>query len=131
MGDSASIALPSSAAIHAHLALLRGCKTALNSVSHILVAGILASQKGFKEVVDQSLKLLLTPMQVAVELLSPKKLTVNTHQPLARALFREACLNACGLDVLRLPYSEWEAAVAKGIQEEYLARKLHTLLNKA
>ena len=69
------------------------------------------------------------PLQVAVELLSPNMLTVNTHQPLWRVLYRAACLCALGFDVMWLPYSEWEAALARNVEEEYLLSRLSALLS--
>ena len=68
-------------------------------------------------------------LQVAVELLSPNMLTVNTHQPLWRVLYRAACLCALGFDVMWLPYSEWEAALARNVEEEYLLSRLSALLS--
>ena len=64
-----------------------------------------------------------------MELLSPNMLTVNTHQPLWRVLYRAACLCALGYDVMWLPYSEWEAALARNVEEEYLLSRLSALLS--
>lgn len=64
-----------------------------------------------------------------MELVTPSRLTVNTHQPMAAQLYRTACLCACGLDVICLLYSEWEAAQAKGVEEEYLTSKLNKLMS--
>lgn len=75
------------------------------------------------------LKQVLSILQVAVELLSPNMLTVNTHQPLWRVLYRAACLCALGFDVMWLPYSEWEAASARRLEEEYLLSRLSALLS--
>lgn len=68
-------------------------------------------------------------LQVAVELLSPNMLTVNTHQPLWRVVYRAACLCALGFDVMWLPYSEWEAALARNVEEEYLLSRISALLS--
>lgn len=68
-------------------------------------------------------------LQVAVELLSPNMLTVNTHQPTWRVLFRAAGLCALGFDVLWLPYSEWEAALSHRVEEEYLLSRISALLS--
>ncbi len=64
-----------------------------------------------------------------MELLSPSMVTRNTHQPCWRSLYRAACLNAMGFEVLYLPFSEWEEAQARDLEEEYLASKIHALLS--
>ena len=64
-----------------------------------------------------------------MEVLSPNMVTENTHQPCWRSLYRAACLNAMGFDVLYLPFSEWEAAQARDLEEEYLASKIQSLLS--
>ena len=55
-------------------------------------------------------------------------LTVNTHQAKWRARYRAACLCALGFDVLWLPFSEWDAAVAKKSQEVFLYSRIYKLL---
>ena len=67
--------------------------------------------------------------QVAVELLSPNMLTVNTDQPLWRVLYRAAGLCALGFDIMWIPYSEWEAALSRNVEEEYLLSRISALLS--
>lgn len=68
-------------------------------------------------------------VQIAVEILSPNMLTVNTHQPMWRVIYRAAGLCALGMDIIWVPYSEWEAALSRNVEEEYLLSRINAVLS--
>lgn len=72
--------------------------------------------------------------QVAIEILSPRKMTRNTHQPLSRVLYRKACLRAWGYAVLSVPWHDWvllgdaeDSLCAQKAKEDYLRELLAPL----
>lgn len=74
-------------------------------------------------------------MQVAVEILSPHKMTRNTHQPVSRVLYRNACLRAWGYAIVSVPWHEWVALCgsehsrcAQSAKEDFLLRVLAPVL---
>jgi hypothetical protein len=73
--------------------------------------------------------------QVAVEILSPHKMTRNTHQPVSRVLYRNACLRAWGYAIVSVPWHEWVAVCgseksrrAQSAKEDFLLRLLVPVL---
>ena len=76
--------------------------------------------------------------QIAVEVLTPHNMTRNTHQPVARVIYRAACLRAWGYAVVSVPWHEWAALCTGGsdasprvqsAKEDYLLRLLAPLLS--
>ncbi|CAL8469656.1 g9197 [Coccomyxa elongata] len=73
--------------------------------------------------------------KVAVEILSPHKMTRNTHQPVSRVLYRNACLHAWGYAIVSVPWHEWVALCgsehsrrAQSAKEDFLLRVLAPVL---
>lgn len=70
-----------------------------------------------------------------MEILSPHKMTRNTHQPVSRVLYRNACLRAWGYTIVSVPWHEWVALCGSGqsqrarsAKENYLLRLLAPVL---
>lgn len=72
---------------------------------------------------------------MAVEILTPHKMTRNTHQPVSRVLYRNACLRAWGYAIISVPWHEWVALCgsdksrrAQSAKEDFLLRLLAPVL---
>lgn len=74
-------------------------------------------------------------MQVAIEIITPHKMTRNTHQPVSRVLYRNACLKAWGYTIVPVLWHDWFALgsswkpEARSAKENYLLRLLTPVLH--
>ena len=74
-------------------------------------------------------------LQVAVEIISPHKMTRNTHQPVSRVLYRNACLKAWGYTIVSVLWFEWAGlgeswnAESRVLKEKHLLRLLTPVLH--
>ena len=71
-----------------------------------------------------------------MEVLTPHKMTRNTHQAVSAVIYRAACLRAWGYAVAAVPWHEWAALCTgsdasqkvQSAKEDYLLRLLAPLL---
>ena len=74
-------------------------------------------------------------MQVALEIITPHKMTRNTHQPVSRVLYRNACLKAWGYTIVPVLMHDWSDIGNSGrpevrsAKENYLLRLLTPVLH--
>lgn len=66
--------------------------------------------------------------QVAIEIITPHKMTRNTHQPVSRVLYRNACLKAWGYTIVPVLGHDWMALGKNSCRPETRSAKENFLL---
>ena len=66
--------------------------------------------------------------QVAIEIITPHKMTRNTHQPVSRVLYRNACLKAWGYTIVPVLGHDWMALGKNSWRPETRSAKENFLL---
>ncbi len=66
-------------------------------------------------------------MQVTLEIITSHKMTRNTHQPVSRVLYRNACLKAWGYTIVPVLLHDWNDLGNSGRPEVRSAKENHLL----
>ena len=65
---------------------------------------------------------------MAIEIITPHKMTRNTHQPVSRVLYRNACLKAWGYTIVPVLGHDWMALGKSSWRPETRSAKENFLL---